>query len=676
MGKKSREKQLRKLEGYEKEKNYKESKTDPFYLRIICWAVYLILFTPLIISGKFFFPYVGLKSLYFMALAEIMFVAYLFLAFSCSKYRPKPNILLFALILFVCFSILSSVFGADFSNSFWSKYERMTGLLMWFHLLAFFVVISSVFRKKQDWYKIFGVSIFVAILIGIMSLLAKIGPPDASISMRGGATIGNSSFLATYLLFNVFLAFYLSLKTKNNFRIYSGGALAFLVLALLLSTGRAAILSFLGGIALLFLLYLAFVPLKRFLNILGKALLSISLIIFLFSVFLLFQQESFVQQKFTERAGVDRIIVWDMAWKAWQEKPLFGWGPENFNLVFTKHFDPCLPSPKCGGEMWFDRAHNIIFDTLVTAGIIGFLSYLSIFVSAFYLLWKRYFKEKLDFWTAGIFSVLFISYFVQNLTVFDMVNSYIMLFLVLGFIGFITRNQENNYNENNFSNKKWLGIIILICFIFSFSKFIIQPLKTDYYVIKVFHARTFDEKMNFYKKTLESSPMGKYQIREFFADQLIRFTQSEAAKQIPKEKFKQEFDFVSQELEKSIVESPLNFRSHLKLGQIYNTYALIDSSKLFRAQQVLEKAMELSPTNQQGYWALAQTKLHQGDYETALSLAQQALDLEPRVVKSHLVLIDIAQKTGDKDLARKHAQEAIKLDASLEPKLQQFLSED
>ena len=72
---------------------------------------------------------------------------------------------------------------------------------------------------------------------------------------------------------------------------------------------------------------------------------------------------------------------------------------------------------------------------------------------------------------------------------------------------------------------------------------------------------------------------------------------------------------------------------------------------------------------------MAQTKVHQGDYETGLSLAQQALDLEPRVVKSHLVVIDIAQKTGDKDLVKKHAQEAIKLDPSLEPKLQQFLSE-
>ena len=673
MGKKSREKKLRKINNSNIADKFYH--IDSLHLKIIRWSVYLILFTPLLISGKFFFPYVGFKSLYFMALVEIMFASYLFLIFSFPKYRPKSNILFLSLILFIAVAVLSSVFGADFSNSFWSKYERMTGLLMLFHLLTFFIVISSVFRKKQDWYKIFSVSIFVAILIGLISLLAKIGPPDANISMRGGATIGNSSFLATYLLFNVFLAFYLSLKTKNNFKNYSIIASSFLVSALLLSTGRAAIVSFFGGIGLLFILYLSFVSSKRSLNILGKLILGISLMSVIVCIFLLFQPESIVQQKFTEKAGVDRVIVWNMAWKGFLEKPLFGWGPENFNLVFTEHFHPCLPSQECGGETWFDRAHNIIFDTLVTGGIIGFLSYLGIFASAFYVLWRKYFREKLDFWTAGIFSSLLVSYFVQNLTVFDMVNSYMMLFLVFGFIAFITRDQEDDYSENNFSKRKWLGIIILICFSFSFLKFIIQPLRTDYYVIKTFQAKSFDEKMNFYKKTLEISPVGRYQIREFFADQLVSFYKSEAASQMPKEKKIEELEFVSQELEKSIKQSPLNFRSHLKLGQIYNVYALIEPSKLFQAQQVLEKAIELSPTNQQGYWALAQTKFIQGDYETALSLSQKALDLDHRVVKSHLVLIDVAQKIGDKNLARKHAEEVIKLSPSLEPKLQQFLSD-
>ena len=50
---------------------------EKFLKTIIRWGVYLLLFTPLIISAKFFFPFVGPKSLYFFALVEVIFAAYL-----------------------------------------------------------------------------------------------------------------------------------------------------------------------------------------------------------------------------------------------------------------------------------------------------------------------------------------------------------------------------------------------------------------------------------------------------------------------------------------------------------------------------------------------------------------------------------------------------------------------
>ncbi len=230
-------------------------------LRIIRAGTFLILFTPLVILPKFYFPFVGPKTIYFWALVEIIFAAYVFLAISFPKYRPKFNILLMAVTLFMVISILAAIFGADFSNSFWSKYERMTGLLMLFHLFAFFLVISSVFRKK-DWPKFFGVSVAVAALISILSLLPKIGiDPFEKINLtaQGGATLGNSSFLASYLLFNVFLALYLLLtSSERRLEIFSGAGFILIAPALFLSGGRAAALSFLGGMILLFFLKLIF----------------------------------------------------------------------------------------------------------------------------------------------------------------------------------------------------------------------------------------------------------------------------------------------------------------------------------------------------------------------------------------------------------------------------------
>ena len=89
-----------------------------------------------------------------------------------------------------------------------------------------------------------------------------------------------------------------------------------------------------------------------------------------------------------------RYIVWKMAWNGFLERPILGWGLENFNVTFGKHFDSKLYLREYGGEIWFDRAHNIVLDTLINSGIVGLISYLSIFCTSIFLLLKKCFTEK------------------------------------------------------------------------------------------------------------------------------------------------------------------------------------------------------------------------------------------------------------------------------------------
>jgi hypothetical protein len=487
--------------------------------------------------------------------------------------------------------------------------------------------------------------------------------------MRGGATIGNDSFLGTYLLLNLFLALYLIFKSRGELRIYSSICFLIMALALFLGGARAAQISFLGGLVLLSFLYLAFVPEKGYLKILGMALLAVSLIFALVLSILLFKSGSFVQEKFIQLATKARLVVWKGAWKGFLERPWLGWGPENFDYSFTKHFNPCMPLRECGGEVWFDRAHNIIFDLLVSSGIFGLISYSLIFIFSFYILWKEFFSNKIDFWTAGIFSVAFISYSVQNLTVFDMVSSYLMFFLFLGFIAGLKKG-ERPETEIRSINPAYL-ILVLVLFSLSFWKFFILPLKTDAYVIPAVQSPPgSEERLSYYKKTLSTSPVGKFQIREFFADRTLQDLSSE---KIQKEGIEKELDFVAQELEKSIKECPVDFRSRLKLAEVYNGYSRLDQSKIQNAEMILSKAIELSPTNQQGYWVLAQTRLYQGRFDEAVILAEKAVELEPRLERSHIILVRIAKIIGDVDLAEKKIEEAIKIDPSWENDLREIL---
>jgi len=111
------------------------------------------------------------------------------------------------------------------------------------------------------------------------------------------------------------------------------------------------------------------------------------------------------------------------------------------------------------------------------------------------------------------------------------------------------------------------------------------------------------------------------------------------------------------------------------LGQVYNVYSQIDPSKIPQAETILKKAIELSPTNQQAYWELAQTRLYQGKFDEALSLAEKAIDLEPRIMNSHLIVIQIAKMIGNDELATKKAEEAIKINPAWEPEFKKILGE-
>ena len=725
MGKSSREKRERRLG---EEAGPKGEKTEIRFEKILKTIIFggtvLILFTPLILSSKFFFPFVGPKSLYFMGLTEMVFFSWLFLIIFYPKCRPRLNFILLSLILFTAILILASLFGVDPSYSFWSKFERMTGVLMMLHLLAFFLVASSVFREK-DWLKIFSVSIFVGVILSLIALFSK------SPLMQSGATIGNDSFFGTYLLLDLFLALYLitrarqsrakgedeaiassPLKSKGALKIYSSFCFLIMGFELIFSGAEAAKLSFLGGLVLLLFLWLAFNQ-KRKLMLIGRLLLVLSVIFVIVFTFFAFQPDSFVRKQIIEKTLDEtfggRFIVWQAAWQGFLERPLLGWGLESFEFAFIKHYDPCLGTARCGGDVWYDRAHNIIFDTLITSGIIGFLSYLTIFGVAFWILWKQYYRKAIDFLTAGIFSSILVAYSVQNLTVFDMVSSYMIFFLTLGFIGLIS---SENYGpktgvdeavassppfavarvvdelrvRNNFKNqakrilssfssrfaRQLTALILFISLVFSLFEFVIKPLKTDFYVIKSLRAQNSKERVSLYKKTLSFSSVGRYQVAEQLAD-LTLTARSGLGKTVSPEDYKAELDFISEKLEKSIKQSPLNLRGYLKLGQIYNAYVRIDPQKLSQAEMVLRRAIEISPKNQQIYWELIQTKLYQGEFNEAFSLAEKSLELEPERGQSHLIVIQVAKIMGDDELANKKAKDAIRINPSWEPKIKEII---
>jgi tetratricopeptide (TPR) repeat protein len=126
--------------------------------------------------------------------------------------------------------------------------------------------------------------------------------------------------------------------------------------------------------------------------------------------------------------GQARTVLWKMAYKGVEEKPLLGWGQDSFGYIFAKYYDPAMYAQ----EQWFDRSHNVFLDWLVAAGVLGLLGYLLLFVFGLMCVFSK--RARLTVIEKSILLGLLTAYFIHNLFVFDNLSSYVLFFLLLAYM--------------------------------------------------------------------------------------------------------------------------------------------------------------------------------------------------------------------------------------------------
>ena len=137
-----------------------------------------------------------------------------------------------------------------------------------------------------------------------------------------------------------------------------------------------------------------------------------------------------------------RFWSWGSAVEGWKERPIFGWGPENYNRLFDKYFDTRHFVPNQPSDTWYDRAHSIIFDYLAETGVVGLLGYLGVFGVLFFWFFKRSPLTDLSPPEKGLVLAMTAAYLVQGLVIFDVLPIYLNLFLFLGFVNFAYHKNE------------------------------------------------------------------------------------------------------------------------------------------------------------------------------------------------------------------------------------------
>lgn len=410
--------------------------------------VFLALCIPLIINVYHLFPFVFPKAIFFQSVIELSVVLFLGLILVDRQFLPPRNALFATVSLWVFLMFLSAVFGFNFLNSFWSKAERMDGVFWYLHTLAFFFIILALFWSLKDWIYLLQWNSLVGFVAGVLSLLAKFFPHILLVGdqTRLGGTFGNPAFLATYfavsLFFNLFLFFWLSGNKQKWVWFFLA---VFSLVMVLLSGTRGAYLGVGAGL-LVFGAFILFSGRTKYYKISAAFFIGL-LALGLSFVFLRSFWESYLPFISSRIYSIwqippQRLLVWQVGLRAFQERPIFGWGQENFLYAFNQQFDPNIYQYEVA---IFDRPHNKLVDILVTNGIVGFVAYAGIFFVLANGLIKRLLgarksaketpKPQIDFYIIGLslLAGLWAAYFIQNLVLFEMPSSSVILFLMFAF---------------------------------------------------------------------------------------------------------------------------------------------------------------------------------------------------------------------------------------------------
>ncbi len=603
---------------------------------IIYTCLYLTLIAPFLVWGRFLFPYITPKTLFFRILIEIALFFYILLIIYWPQYRPRFSKLTWAILIYFLIITFASIFGLDPYRSFWGNIERGEGLLTIYHLFIFFILISSLFKEKKEWLRFFNISVFVSLLISFYALGQKLGigfllPSAGGTRLTG--TIGNASFLAAYLLLNIFLCLFLFVNKRHpGWRIFYGLVFLFEVYILFQTETRGALLGFFGGLLLLALLSIIFSKNKKLK--LGFVGLFLILIVLATSIWLC-RDQSWVNninalRRLTTISTTDittqsRLLGWQAAWQGWQDRFLFGYGYENYNIAFNKYF-PVLIYHDPGSRVWFDRAHNIVFDQAVPGGIFGLLAYLSIFGLT---LWILLSKRRRDDIGSFILISLLAAYFVQNFFVFDTLGTYILFYSVLGFLAYLSTSGQNQIKPGS-QPRMFFVVILALVFIWSVYIFNIKPATVNAFSIRglsfAYH-NNYRQAIDEFKKALEYQTNQAPEIRQNLVNLVTNASQSN---QFTQQENKENFDFAIQEIEKNLARSPLNARHYMFAMTLYNA-----AGQYNRVVDLGYQALNLSPSRPQIYYLMGQARISQGKYQEGIEYFRKAVELNPQVMESY-----------------------------------------
>ena len=631
------------------------------------FGIYAIAFaTPLLIFKDFLSPFNFGKVIVFRSVIEVLGAAYLILILKDRSYLPKGDKIFRALLIFMAVFIFTTLTSINTHLSFWGNLERMGGLWTFGHYVLYFIILTSVVNRKEHWQKLFNILIFGAMLSAFYGFGQK---TDIKFFVGSGGrerifgTIGNAALFAGYELFFVFLSLMMFFKPDNtqNKKILYFSAFAISSIAVFMTAVRGSLLGYGIGV-----IVFAFLWTKHNKSQVGRWILSglLAMVVIFVAFSLSFQNSSFVKHsRYLSRITSlswrsptvqTRIWAWQSGLRGWKESAktiIIGWGPENYNTPFAKHFNP-KTYVGVGSETLFDRAHNVFIEALVTMGIIGLIAYVYVFTTLLAGLKKLLPKENFSLYGIALIPLV-VAYMIHNALIFDSPSSFVVFFSVMGFASFLlsesggeTRGETRSLMSRPRINAITVALVIFIPLLTY--KVNILPAKANYATTRAI-VLTFEgkagEALEKFKIAVSYDVPGRYEFRHRFAEYLVGLNGPSVKEQVVRDAYVVAIDGI----DKNIRENPKDYLPYLYASRLNILLGSDDSTSPYfdKALAYSYKALELSPTFIRTHYEIAQAYLAQKNYPKAMEYFQSAIDLNPDIGVSYWYMGTTKLESGD-----------------------------
>ena len=395
----------------------------------------LLTVTPLVVTPSTYFPFVVGKAVFTRSIIEVLVALWSLLALIAPTYRPRRSLVLVLLGAGLVWSVVSALMGASPQRSFWSNYERMQGVFDAAHWVALAMVVACLLRGPGQWQALLNGNLAVGLAVAVLTIFQYFGVPDVPYfgdvlrteMRRPSSTLGNPIYLGAYLLLNAILAFGLlirscmpeqggaaprgarrskqwtgrngrrrgpsvsrALPVSNPFQVLWFGSCGALQLwGGVLATSRGPVLGAVFGLMVLAFVCVLLVRRRRWRLIGIGAFCAIAALGTAPILVNEFAPPGFMKSIDSKvvrrliRIGFDDQTV-QTRWAAWKtgleglgERPVLGWGPENFLVPFARYAEE-LPN----GMKPHDSAHGALVEKFATEGVVGGTLYLGLWVVA------------------------------------------------------------------------------------------------------------------------------------------------------------------------------------------------------------------------------------------------------------------------------------------------------